>query len=139
MTVPMISDGDGRMVEEWFGATPDSMPPPRVRLRIFRRYGGTCYLTGRAIRAGDKWDLDHIVAIINGGENRESNLAPALKGKDAHGAKTARDLAIKAKTDRIAKGHLGIRSARRKIPSRRFPKRARPRIEKLPLPTRRLI
>jgi hypothetical protein len=36
--------------------------------------------------AGDKWQLDHIVALINGGEHRESNLAPILDAE--HKAKT---------------------------------------------------
>ena len=30
---------------------------------------------------GDAWDLDHKVALINGGRHAEDNLAPALKDK----------------------------------------------------------
>lgn len=95
-----------RELPEWIGATPDSRPPARVRLRVFQRHDGRCYLSGRKIGAGDLWDLDHVKALINGGENRESNLAPALK--EPHRAKTASDVAEKAKVDRIAKKHLGI-------------------------------
>lgn len=89
-----------RKVDVWQGATDDAMPPPRVRLRIFQAHGGRCYRSGRLIRAGDKWALDHILAIINGGFNVESNLAPILE--DAHKEKTAEDLAIKSKTYRMA-------------------------------------
>lgn len=98
----------GRAVEEWHGATPDAHVPARVRLRVFERHGGKCWLTGRKITPGDAWDLDHIKALCNGGEHRENNLAPALR--DAHRKKTATDVAERAKVDRIRKKHLGIKT-----------------------------
>ncbi|WLT07795.1 HNH endonuclease signature motif containing protein [Bartonella apihabitans] len=63
-----------RKVKEWIGKTDDTMPPPSVRLRIFERDGGRCRLTGKKILAGDKWDLDHIIPLADGGENREAIL-----------------------------------------------------------------
>lgn len=96
-----------RSTDEWIGKNDDSQIPPRVRLRVFTRHGGICHLSGRKIRAADAWDCDHVVALANGGQHRESNLAPALRGK--HREKTARDVAEKAKNDRIAKRHLGIK------------------------------
>jgi len=95
-----------RSLPEWIGATDDTPIPPRVKLRVFERDGGVCHLSGRKIRAGEEWDCDHVKALINGGENRESNLAPALRVK--HREKTALDVAEKAKIDRIRKKHLGI-------------------------------
>lgn len=59
---------------------------------------------------GEPWDVEHIIAIINGGENRESNLAPALRSK--HREKTARDMAEKSRTYRKRKSNLGIRKPR---------------------------
>lgn len=103
-----------RSVEEWVGASDDAVPPPRVRLRVFERHGGVCYLTGRKIGPGDKWDLDHVRALCNGGENRESNLAPALR--DAHRKKTAEDVKARAKADRVRKKHLGIKTTRSPLP-----------------------
>lgn len=100
-----------RSVEEWIGKTDDAKVPPRVRLRVFERYEGRCYLSGRKIMPGDKWELEHIKALCNGGEHRESNLAPALA--TAHKVKTARDVAEKAKVDRLRKRHIGIRSPSR--------------------------
>ena len=97
----------GRAVPEWIGATPDTKVPERVRLRVFNAYDGVCYLSKRKIRAGEKWEAEHILALGNGGENRERNLAPALV--EPHKAKTAKDVAIKAKTDRIRKKHLGLK------------------------------
>lgn len=95
-----------RSVEEWRGSTPDAKIPARVRLRVFERYGGRCYLTGQLIRPGDAWQVEHILAIINGGENRESNLAPALVAP--HKEKTRQDLKTKSKTARIKAKHLGL-------------------------------
>jgi 5-methylcytosine-specific restriction endonuclease McrA len=96
-----------RTVKEWVGRNPDSKIPPRVRLRIFERHGGICHLSQRKIAAGEPWDCDHIIALINGGLHCESNLAPALR--DKHREKTADDVAEKAKVARKAKANLGLK------------------------------
>ncbi len=93
-----------RSVPEWIGSTPDAKVPTRVRVRIFEREEGRCHLSGRKIRPGDLWDLDHKVALINGGEHRESNLFPALR--DKHREKTREDVAIKSKTARVRANHV---------------------------------
>lgn len=46
------------------------------------------------------------MALINGGQHRESNLAPALR--EVHREKTADDVAIKSKTARMRAKHLGV-------------------------------
>ena len=108
-----------RTVEEWIGKTDDSVPPPRVRLRVFEAHKGICHISGRKIMAGEKWELDHVVALINGGENRETNLAPALSF--AHKIKTRADVAEKSKVARIRAKHLGIHpKPKRRIQSRGF-------------------
>lgn len=111
-----------RSVDEWFGKNDDTPIPPRVKLRVFERHGGICYLTGRKIRPGDAWDCDHVLALCNGGQNRETNLAPAIR--DAHRAKTAIDVDLKAKADRIKAKHFGIKQPSRggfdKTKTRRF-------------------
>jgi len=97
----------GREVEEWQGAKPDSAVPDRVRLRVFQRYEGRCYLTGVRIRPGDAWDIEHIIPLsIDATGNRERNLAPALKAP--HVEKTAKDRDDKARADRRAKKHFGV-------------------------------
>lgn len=100
-----------RTLPEWIGSSPDTPVPSRVRARVFARFSGICHWSGRKIMAGQAWDLDHIIALINGGENRESNLAPILRDR-AHKEKTARDVATKSKTDRMRKRHLGLKKAR---------------------------
>lgn len=107
-----------RAVEEWIGKTDDSPIPPRVKLRVFQAHGGICHIAKRKIMPGEPWDAEHVKAIINGGENRESNLAPALR--DKHPIKTAADMAEKARTYRKRKSNLGIKGRHRTIPGRRF-------------------
>lgn len=110
-----------RSVELWQGTTDDAKIPTRVRLRVFEAHGGRCWLSGRKIMPGDKWDLDHKIALINGGRHAEDNLAPALR--DAHREKTAEDVAIKSKVARIRAKHLGIwPEPKRKLQSRGFEK-----------------
>lgn len=108
-----------RSVEEWIGRTDDAKVPPRVRLRIFERHNGICHISGRKIMPGEKWELEHVKALIHGGEHREGNLRPALVVP--HKAKTAEEMAIKAKTDAIRKRHLGITVPAGKIRSAGFP------------------
>jgi 5-methylcytosine-specific restriction protein A len=61
--------------------------------------------------AGESWALDHVVAIINGGANRESNLAPIALGE--HRRKTREDLKEKSKVYRMKTKHLGLRKPSR--------------------------
>lgn len=98
-----------RTVKEWVGKTDDAKIPPRVRQRVYDRYNGICHLSGIQIRPGMPWDCDHIQALINGGEHRESNLAPALR--DKHREKTAEDVAEKSKTAAVRGKHTGARQS----------------------------
>lgn len=100
-----------RALPEWTGANPDTPIPPRVRVRIFERYHGACQGCLRKIAAGDKWDCDHIVALVNGGEHRETNLRILCAW--CHKKKTAQDVAIKSKTAKVRAKHLGIRKPSR--------------------------
>jgi len=120
-----------RSVEEWIGKTPDTPVPPRVKLRIFERDKGRCHISGRLIRAGETWDAEHVIALCNGGENRESNLAPALAA--LHKGKTAKDVAEKSMVNRVRAKHLGIKSPRQKIANRGFPKRPPQRTASRPI------
>lgn len=107
-----------RELPEWIGRTADTPAPARVRLRVFERHGGVCYLSGRKIMPGDKWQIEHPLALINGGENRESNMAPALV--EPHKVKTAQDMAQKSKDYRVRAKHNGIKPARKITRWRRF-------------------
>lgn len=113
-----LSNPIGRSTEEWIGSSPDAKIPDRVKLRVFERHEGVCYLSGRKILAGETWEVEHVTALCNGGEHRESNLRPALS--KPHKAKTKKDRAIKAKSDRTRKKFLGIKRPKRNIRSPGF-------------------
>jgi 5-methylcytosine-specific restriction protein A len=95
----------GRSVAEWFGKTDDARPPKAVRLRVFAAHDGRCHWSKLKIQVGDEWDLDHIVALEDGGANRETNLAPILR--DKHRQKTGAENSRRDKADRVRLKHLG--------------------------------
>ena len=106
MAAPVIDNPlGGRSLPEWIGKTPDTKVPDAIRDRVFVRAGGRCYLSGRKIMPGDKWELEHVKPLSMGGEHRESNLRPALVA--AHREKTKVEAADRAKADRIRRKHLG--------------------------------
>jgi hypothetical protein len=99
-----------RSTPEWIGKTDDTPIPDRVRIRVFEAHGGRCHSCRRTITAGERWTCEHVQAICNGGENRESNLdvtcAWCLPGKNAA------DVKIKAKSYAVRKRHVGVRKPR---------------------------
>ena len=102
-----IADAMSRSVPEWIGKTDDSPVPAKVKVRVFSRSHGRCKRCSRLITAAILWECDHTIALINGGENRESNLQ--ILCEFCHTGKTASDVGIKAKTYAIQKRHLGLR------------------------------
>ena len=108
-----------RSVDEWIARHDDQAIPPRVKLRVIDRQGGKCAKCNRALGVcGEPVEFDHVVALINGGEHREANLQ-ALCGM-CHVVKTRDDMAVKKKTARVRKKHLGIHRPKRKLGGRRF-------------------
>lgn len=93
-----------RSVDMWVGATDDTPAPPRVRLRVWERRKGLCHRCGRLIRAGEKWTLEHLVAVILGGRNAEDNMG--LTCSNCLAPKNAEDMAAKSKIADIRKKHL---------------------------------
>jgi hypothetical protein len=109
--------------KEEMGSSPDAKVPPRVRVRIFEANEGRCHRTDRKIMPGDAWELEHRIALCNGGQHRESNLAPILAGKP-HKEKTAEDVAEKSKVYRMRAKHIGAwPKSRRPLRSRGFERR----------------
>ena len=102
-----------RSVPEWIGATPDTKPPPRVRVRVFGRTNGRCHKCTRKIPTGDKWTLEHVKALVNGGENRESNLDVTCDW--CLPEKNAADVAEKARTYRKRAKHIGVSTKRKQL------------------------
>lgn len=127
-----------RAVPEWIGKTDDAKVPGRVRRRVFDREGGICHLTGVKIDpVRDAWDLDHAVALILGGQHRESNLFPVLR--EPHRRKSAAEVTIKAKIEATRQKHMGIKRPAQTIKSAPFPKAEKSRGTKTSLPPRQLF
>jgi 5-methylcytosine-specific restriction protein A len=103
-----------RAVPEWIADHDDQAIPPRVRLRVWDQFDGRCALCVRRLFPSDKWQCDHIVALVNGGEHRERNLR--LLCDWCHKEKTASDVAQKSKDRRKRAKHVGIKKPGRKIP-----------------------
>ncbi len=99
-----------RKLPEWIGKTDDSPVPSRVKDRIHKRAGERCQNCTTSLAGGKLAEYDHIIAIVNDGENRESNLQVLCV--NCHQPKTKVDLAIKAKTARVRGKFLGIRKTR---------------------------
>jgi 5-methylcytosine-specific restriction protein A len=113
-----------RSVAEWIGKSDDTPAPPRVRLRVWDRCEGKCHRCARAIPTGDAWILEHLIALINGGENRERNLC--LTCSWCKPIKDAEDVAVKAETYRVRSKHILPREPSR-LKGAGFPKRERQR------------
>lgn len=126
-----------RQTKEWRAKSDDTKAPPRVRLRVFDKAGGVCHICDLPIKSGETWELDHVVALINGGENRETNLAPAHK--HCHIAKTSLDAGEKSKVARVRKKHVGATQPKKKLQSQGFglsehaaKRQAKPSLPELP-------
>ncbi len=87
-----------RNLDEWIATNDDQAIPARVRVRTFDKHGGKCAVCTLPIRGGILPAYDHIVALVNGGSHRESNLQ--LLCVPCHKVKTRADVAEKSNTYR---------------------------------------
>ena len=126
-----------RAVKEWIAKSDNAKVSPRVRLRVFEAAGGICHLSKRKIQPGEKWELEHKIALILGGEHRETNLAPALVAP--HKEKTKAEMKVKGKIADVRKKHLGITRPKGQIRSAPFPKPDKPERVSKPSPPRRQL
>ena len=99
-----------RTVEEWIGATDDQAIPARVKIRVFDAFGGRCAVCSLQIAGKLRPAYDHFIALINGGQNRETNLQ--LLCVPCHAFKTKADVAEKSITARKRAKHLGLKKPR---------------------------
>lgn len=109
-----------RPTKEWIGNRPESAAPPKVRQRVRDRDGDLCRLCSTLIKPAESFELDHIIALINGGENKETNLSAVHK--HCHLAKTKLDVAEKAKTAAMRQAFTGARKPVGKLRGQPFPK-----------------
>lgn len=93
---------------------------PQQRARIFAEADGRCHKCERRLTPADKWEVEHLIALENGGNNDPSNLAPICewchppKTKADHGkAAKARDVYSKHNVPTTHRRGNGFRGSRR--------------------------
>ena len=69
-------------------------------LRILEANGRRCYKCTRPLGARDDYDIDHIIALENGGTDDDANLAPCCEF--CHVEKSSADHALAGKGRRMA-------------------------------------
>lgn len=79
-----------------------SMTPQRIA-RIFDANEGRCHRCRRKLYPGDDYDIDHVIALENGGTDEDSNLAPCCDW--CHSEKTSDDNALAGHGRRMATKH----------------------------------
>lgn len=107
-----------RQVPEWIGKTDDTPIPARVKVRIFEAANGHCQTCTLLIAGKLLPAYDHVISLINGGGNRESNLQ--LLCTPCHALKTKKDVAEKSQIYHKRVKALGIKRKRKTIGGRRF-------------------
>jgi hypothetical protein len=93
-------------------------------VRIYDRAQGVCHICKLPIKPNETWHADHVKALIEGGENREGNLAPAHAHCNL--AKADEEKARKSKVAKTRKKHLGITRPKQSIPGRGFARSEKP-------------
>ena len=89
---------------------------PKRRLEVLIAFGGRCNTCKEKITG--PFDIDHVLALINGGSNEVGNLVPLHP--ECHRLKTKGDVKIAAKIKRLNAREDGTRRERKPIQSRGF-------------------
>ena len=88
------------------------------RAKLFLQHDGKCHLCGNKIDGvHEAWEVEHVIALVIGGADDVSNMAPAHKV--CHRRKTDADVTAGAKVKRIQARHIGAKGEG-KIKSRGF-------------------
>lgn len=105
-----------RDLEEWVGRDDNTPVPDRVRVRVFDAKDHRCHRCTRKVMTGERWTLEHIIALINWRKteeephgNRESNLGVTCC--NCLPEKNADDMAEKSAVYEIRKKHILPREA----------------------------
>ena len=83
----------------------------RERVDIFHRWTGQCHLCGGRITAGERWDVEHVIPLAQGGADEGDNLRPAHT--KCHAVKTRDDATNTARAKRREAIHVGAKAPSR--------------------------
>lgn len=100
---------------------------------IWYRFGIPCYICKGLITFQEDFEFDHIVELADDGEHSFANIAPAHIR--CHDLKSAKSETQRSRIDRLENEKNGLPKRARdrfkkKIPSRPFPKRPTPTVER---------
>lgn len=95
-----------RAVPEWIGRNDNAMPGKNVRDRISLQTGDACAECQKPFGPTNRPHCDHILALADGGENRERNMQ--MLCTECHLRKTSKEATARAKTRSIRAKHLGL-------------------------------
>jgi 5-methylcytosine-specific restriction enzyme A len=88
----------------------------RERVALFEKHGGICHICNRPIQVGQKWEVSHVIPLGLGGEDVDSNRAPAHK-RPCHAFQTrVTDLPAIARARRTYAKHIGAYRSQRPMP-----------------------
>jgi len=76
---------------------------PQRRARIFAAAEGRCHKCERKLGPSDDWDVEHVIALENGGTDDDTNLAPCCDW--CHQIKTSDDHSLAGHGRRMATKH----------------------------------
>lgn len=93
----------------------------RERERLFLLHEGRCHVCGQKIKAGEAWELEHIVPWELTHDESDENVKPAHK-KNCHASKTKKDVAGIRKADRQRQKHLDMKKSQSPMPGSRASK-----------------
>jgi 5-methylcytosine-specific restriction endonuclease McrA len=106
----------------------------KERARLFKLFGGKCYLCdGQIDGTKEAWEIEHVIPLAQGGEDEDHNLQ--LAHAKCHKAKTVEDVGNIAKAKRREAKHTGAKVPAGRIPS---PPRAPKKPSRPSLPPREL-
>jgi hypothetical protein len=92
------------------GTTKRKAMSPTRRLRLFEAHNGIyCLCLKKIDGVHEKWTIEHLRALGLGGEDADSNCAPAHE--DCRRVKDKDDVERIAKAKRVKQKHIGIRTA----------------------------
>lgn len=87
----------------------------KARAGLFEAHGGRCHMCLGKIQAGEAWEVSHPIPLAAGGDDVESNRAPAHKKCHGHHTATV-DAPLIAKTRRQHQKHIGAFKSSRPMP-----------------------
>lgn len=86
----------------------------KERMELFNDRKGICHICGNKIYAGQDWEVEHIIPMALGGDDRGKNLD--LAHIECHRGKTKSDFTRIAKAKRQAARHIGKKISRNPLP-----------------------